>query len=117
MKKEINRTVPFFLNIKGLRLKGFHGIEGIEQEFIFDISLYFSFPIDDNLDKTIDYVEVIKEVERINKEPCNLIETLGIRIKKTLCSKFKPEKIFVSVKKPNPPISYSLEYVGVDLKE
>ncbi|MEW6103824.1 MAG: dihydroneopterin aldolase [bacterium] len=101
--------------IKGLRLKGFHGIEGIEREFIFDISLYFPFPEDDSLEKTIDYVEVIKEIEKINKEPCNLIETLGIRIKKALYSKFMPKKVLISVKKPNPPIDYLLEYVGIDI--
>ncbi len=107
--------------IKGLKLKGFHGIETKEkeegQEFIFDICLYFPFPDSDSLDKTIDYLEVIKEIEKINKEPCNLIETLARRIKSALYSKFKPTKVFVSVKKPVPPIPYSLEYVGVDLKE
>lgn len=106
--------------IKGLRLKGFHGTEEKEremgQEFVFDILLSFSFPEDDNIHNTIDYLEVIKEIERINKEPCALLETLALRIKSRLCAKFNPQNIYISIKK-NPSIPYSLEYVGVDLKE
>lgn len=107
--------------IKGLRFKGFHGIEKEEreigQEFVFDIFLSFSFPEDDNIHNTIDYLEVIKEIEMINKEPCALLETLVLKIKSRLYAKFNPQKIYISIKKPNPSIPYSLEYVGVDLKE
>lgn len=107
--------------IKGLRLKGFHGIQRKEreigQEFVFDIFLSFPFPEDDNIYNTIDYLEVIKEVERINEEPCNLLETLALKIKSSLYTKFKPQKIYISIKKLSPDIPYTLEYVGVDLKE
>jgi len=109
------------LVIKGLKLKGFHGTELKEkekgQEFIFDIFLYFPFPDSDCISKTIDYLEVIREVEGINKEPCALIETLAKRIRSRLYSRFKPERVFVSIKKPNPPISYSVEYVGINIED
>lgn len=107
--------------IKGLKLKGFHGVEKKEREnggeFIFNVFLSFSFPKGDDIHKTIDYLEVIREIERINKTPCFLLETLAKRISSSLSSKFKPKEVYVSIKKPNPPIPYSLEYVGVSLKE
>ncbi|HAW49654.1 TPA: dihydroneopterin aldolase [bacterium] len=105
------------LVIKGLKLWGYHGIEEKEkkegQEFIFDIELIGDFPKEDSLEKTIDYLEVIKEVERINKGSCLLIETLARKIKDNLSSKFGQE-VNVYVKKI-PKINYSLEYVSAEI--
>ncbi|HEX3011424.1 MAG TPA: dihydroneopterin aldolase, partial [Syntrophomonadaceae bacterium] len=70
---------------KGLTFKGCHGVlpqeKKLPQKFIVDLELFLdlsSAGIEDNLQKTVNYDEVYKQVKRIvENESYNLIEALA----------------------------------------
>ena len=99
------------LEVKGLRLYGYHGADieeqKVGQEYIFDCKI-----ISEGI---IDYLEVIKEIEKVNKRQYRFIEELAKEIADRLLARFS-EKIEVTVKKPNPPIGYSIDYASATVK-
>jgi len=99
------------LEVKGLRLYGYHGADIEEQkqgqEYIFDCKI--------ESEGIIDYLEVIKEIEGANKLPTKFIEELAKEIADRLLARFSGE-IEVTVKKPNPPICYCLDYASATVK-
>lgn len=101
------------IEISGLKLHGYHGVYDFEREkgnkFVFDVKLNISFAdaqFADNLDSTINYVNVIELVEQINSVPVSLIETLAYNIYKSVIESF-PQVLggYIKVTKLNPPIS------------
>ncbi|MDI6751699.1 MAG: dihydroneopterin aldolase [bacterium] len=100
------------LEVKGLRLYGYHGVELEEQkqgqEYIFDCKI--------ESEEIIDYLEVIKEIEGVNKLPTKFIEELAEGIAIKLIQRFSA-KIEITVKKPNPPICYFIDYASATSKK
>ena len=101
----------YILEVKGLRLYGYHGADREEQkqgqEHIFDCKI--------ESEEIIDYLKVIKEIEEVNKEQHIFIEELAKEIADRLLARFSA-KIEITVKKPNPPICYCLEYASATVK-
>jgi dihydroneopterin aldolase len=99
------------IEIKGLKLYGYHGVESEEQkvgqEYIFDCKI--------ESEDIIDYLEVIKEIEAINKVSHRFIEGLAQDIADKLLARFSA-KMELTVKKPNPPICYSLDYASATVR-
>jgi dihydroneopterin aldolase len=95
------------LTISGLRLYGYHGTEEAEQregqEYEFSCQIESEAPVD--------YRNIVKVIEEVNREPCELIEHLAEKIAERIKSCFLPNRVKVWVKKPYPPIPYSLEYI------
>ncbi|MEK9150149.1 MAG: dihydroneopterin aldolase [Candidatus Desantisbacteria bacterium] len=98
------------LEIKGLRLYGYHGTDTEEQkqgqEYIFDCKI--------ESEGIIDYLEVIKEIEGANKLPTKFIEDLAKEIADRLLTRFSAK--IVTIKKPNPPICYYLDYASATVR-
>ena len=101
----------YTLEIKGLRLYGYHGVEEEEQklgqEYIFDCKI--------ESEGIIDYLEVIKEIEGVNKVSHRFIEGLAQEIADRLLARFSIG-VEVIVKKPNPPIVYCLDYASATVR-
>ena len=115
----------FKIFIKNLKLYGYHGVNPEEkregQYFVFNVEINIfkdSFQGRDDLSETVNYYEAVKVIKKINAAAkYDLLETLAeeitIRISRLslIISKVKTR-----VEKISPPISESLESVGVEFE-
>ena len=109
--------------IKDIRLVGFHGLYDYEKKdgvnLGFDIELFFHNQINNNSDdinKTINYVDVIDTVKRINSSGSfNLIETLCHNLLNEILELYKPLKAIVRIRKFKLPIDTSLSFIEVEM--
>ena len=105
--------------IKDIRLVGFHGLYDYEKkdgvDLGFDIELFFHNQINndcDNINQTVNYVDVIDTVKRINSSNSfNLIETLC----NNLVELYKPLKATVRIRKFKLPIDTPLSFIEVEM--
>ncbi len=119
----------FKINIKDLKLFGYHGVKQEEktsgQNFLFNISVDIakdSFEKDgsyqDNILDTVNYSEIITLVKEINsKNRFNLLETFSEVLAEKIIS-YSPLilKVKVRIEKISPPIKESIGSVGVELE-
>lgn len=109
--------------IKDIRLVGFHGLYDYEKKdgvnLGFDIELFFHNQINNNSDdinKTINYVDVIDTVKRINSSGSfNLIETLCHNLLSEILELYKPLKAIVRIRKFKLPIDTPLSFIEVEM--
>ena len=109
--------------IKDIRLVGFHGLYDYEKkdgvDLGFDIELFFHNQINndsDNIDQTVNYVDVIDTVKRINSSNSfNLIETLCNNLINEIVELYKPLKTTVRIRKFKLPIDTPLSFIEVDM--
>lgn len=100
---------------------GFHGVPHAERQIkqLFVISVVFDFDfneaaIDDDLNKTINYVKVYDLCKTELSKQYKLIESIAYRIAHSIKEKFPMTKnIEVKINKPQVQISGKLESVGV----
>jgi len=111
------------ITIKDIKLIGFHGLYDNEKRdgvnLGFDIELFFENQINnsnDNIDKTINYVEVIDIVKKINSsDNFDLLETLCNKILNEIVRLYNPLKAIIRVRKFELPIDTSLDFVEVEM--
>ena len=109
--------------IKDIRLVGFHGLYDYEKkdgvDLCFDIELFFHNQINndsDNIDQTVNYVDVIDTVKRINSSNSfNLIETLCNNLINEIVELYKPLKTTVRIRKFKLPIDTPLSFIEVEM--
>jgi 7,8-dihydroneopterin aldolase/epimerase/oxygenase len=109
--------------IKDIRLVGFHGLYDYEKkdgvDLGFDIELFFHNQINndsDNIDQTVNYVDVIDTVKRINSSNSfNLIETLCNNLINEIVELYKPLKTTVRIRKFKLPIDTPLSFIEVEM--
>ena len=109
--------------IKDIRLVGFHGLYDYEKKdgvnLGFDIELFFHNQINNNSDdinKTINYVDVIDTVKRINSSGSfNLIETLCHNLLNEILELYKPLKAIIRIRKFKLPIDTPLSFIEVEM--
>ena len=109
--------------IKDIRLVGFHGLYDYEKkdgvDLGFDIELFFHNQINndsDNIDQTVNYVDVIDTVKRINSSNSfNLIETLCNNLINEIFELYKPLKATVRIRKFKLPIDTPLSFIEVEM--
>jgi len=115
------------IDLRSLQLFGFHGLGPGEkqrgQRFVIDATLYLPLHrcgMSDNLKHTVNYVSVLRDIERIMHGPSvNLIEHLA----EIMCYRLLEgypliQRIQISIKKPDAPLpcpTDSFDYVGVTL--
>ncbi len=111
--------------IKDLKLFGYHGVREEEkktgQNFLFNIKILLNkddFTCEDNIEKTLNYSEVIKLVKKINhSQRFDLLESLSqVIAEKILKFSTLVEEVKVRVEKITPPIKEDLYSVGVIYK-
>ena len=108
--------------LTGMEFLGHHGCSEeerkIAQPFIIDAELLLDLSKSgnsDNLNDTVDYVQVFKEVEQIvTGKPRNLIEAVAEDIAKTLLKKFSLiDTVKLTIHKPAAPVANTFNGAAV----
>ena len=111
------------ITIKDIKLVGFHGLYDYEKRdgvnLGFDVELFFENQInnsDDNINETINYVEVIDIIKRVNSSGSfDLLETLCNKILNEIMKLFSPIKLVVRVRKFELPVDAELSFVEIEM--
>jgi len=113
----------FKIFVKDLKLYGYHGVREHEkkdgQYFLFNIDIHIKdsdYTGRDELENTLSYSDVIREVKKINKsKKFDLLETFCQALaNKIIKMSVLVESVIVRIKKPSPPIDEKLDAVGVE---
>lgn len=94
------------VEVRDLRVFGRHGVHAEErergQDFVFDVALEVGERgASDRLADAVDYVEVARVVQEVsNGARFNLLEALASAVAAELERRFHPERVRVSVRKP-----------------
>ena len=105
------------VELRGLELHGFHGVEEVERErgqrFLFDVWIVVpDDALSDRLENAVDYRDVAATVREVSDaRPYALLEALAGAIADALLARFPVERARVRVRKPevvlDPPVEYS----------
>ncbi|MDX6354054.1 MAG: 7,8-dihydroneopterin aldolase/epimerase/oxygenase [Streptomyces sp.] len=111
------------VTVRGLRIRGHHGVFQREREdgqtFLVDLSLGLDTApaaAGDDLTKTVHYGVLAEQVAAVvSGEPVDLIETLAQRIADTCLGHEVVEEVEVTVHKPDAPITVPFDDVTVTI--
>jgi dihydroneopterin aldolase len=105
------------LELHGLHVFGYHGVEEQEQQlgqlFLFDVEFEVGDRgADDRLSGAIDYTEVASAIRELsNERRFDLIEALATAVADMLFERFAPERVRLRVRKPQvKPAGMTVEY-------
>ena len=109
------------IKLNNMEFYGFHGVPDserkIKQLFVISVSFDFDFTqaaIDDNLNKTINYVKVYDICKKELSKKSKLIESIAYRIAHSIKDAYKKvSNIEVTIAKPQVQIKGKLENVEV----
>ena len=110
------------VELYGLELRGFHGVEAAEKErgqaFLYDVALEVGDRgANDRLEDAVDYTKVAAVVREVNERPFDLLEALASSVADTLLERFRPEWVRVRVRKPEVrPIGLDVEFSAVTVR-
>ena len=111
------------INVEGIRVYAYHG--HLPEEAILGGHFIVNVWIDidaseveksDDLNHTVDYVQIIEIVKNQMKTRANMIEVPAKRIVDTLLSLKKVQKAKVEVEKVLPPINATFDKISVTVK-
>jgi dihydroneopterin aldolase len=110
--------------LRGLRVRGFHGVFAHErrdgQDFVVDVELEVPTAVaaaSDDLSDTVDYGGLAQRLaEIVGGEPVNLLETLVARLADTCLADPRVEAATVTVHKPQAPIPLAFDDVAVTVR-
>ncbi|HEX5174776.1 MAG TPA: dihydroneopterin aldolase [Gaiellaceae bacterium] len=93
------------VELEGLRLHGFHGVNEIEQRlgqtFLYDVQLDVGERgADDRIEGAVDYRLVVAAVREVNERRFDLLEALATAVADELQRRFAPAWLRVRVRKP-----------------
>ena len=102
--------------LEGMRFYGFHGVNPEErvlgQEYLVDLAVEMDLSragTSDRLEDTISYAHIYRAVRDVMEgEPLNLLEAAAQSIADKLLTDFPVDSVSVRVKKPHPPIRWSV---------
>lgn len=111
------------LTVRGLTVRGHHGVFDIErregQDFVVDLTLSVdsrTAALTDDLHDTVDYGRLVEDVAAvIAGDPVDLIETLAQRIADTCLSHAGVRQAEVTVHKPHAPIEATFSDVALTI--
>lgn len=114
------------IQIKGLRVYGYHGVMEHEREegqyFIVDASIKVDAErasATDDISNTVSYAEIAQLIaENVRNNPVNLLETLSQRLADEVLAASGPwvKKVKIKVSKPDAPIDLYFDTVSVTAK-
>ena len=112
------------IQIRGLRIFAYHGVNPEEKEqgqtFVLDITLYTDLKKPgrtDDLADTTNYSKATKCAARVMEEgPYDLIERVAARVAQQLLEDFPTvEQVTVLLKKPQAPVKADFDYMAVEI--
>jgi dihydroneopterin aldolase len=93
------------VELRGLELRGFHGVGAEEKErgqtFFYDVALEVGDRgANDRLEEAVDYTKVAAAIRELNDRRYDLLEALATAVADALYERFEPEWVRVRVRKP-----------------
>ena len=115
------KNMPGKIALNKMEFYGFHGVPDSERKIkqLFEITVSFDYDftqaaIEDNLEKTINYVEVYNICKKELDKKYKLIESIAYRIAHAIKNRFEGvQNITVKIAKPQVQIQGKLENVEV----
>lgn len=112
------------IELRGLRVRGFHGVFDFEreqgQDFLIDVRLELDLDraaASDDVADTVHYGELAERlVAIVAGEPVDLIETLAARLVEACLADTRVDAAAVTVHKPQAPIPHDFADVAVTLR-
>jgi dihydroneopterin aldolase len=112
------------ITLRGLRVRGFHGVLPEErrdgQDFLIDAVLSLDLTAaaaTDDLAQTVDYSDVAHRLAAIvSGEPFDLIETLADRLAADCLEQPRVSEVEITVHKPHAPITLPFDDVTVTIR-
>ena len=112
------------IEVNNLCIRANHGVA--PQENItgntFEVTVHLRYPIDDavindNIESTLNYAEVVEQIKIEMKKPSQLLEHVAGRIRNALISRF-PKILggMIRIAKITPPISAQMQSVAITIK-
>lgn len=109
------------IELRGLRVRGHHGVFGHErrdgQDFVVDITVWMDLApaaASDDLADTLDYGALAQRAAAVvGGEPCDLIETVAARIADDVLTDERCHAVEVVLHKPQAPIPLEFADVAV----
>jgi len=109
--------------INGMRFYAHHGCFGQERtigtHFLVDLQFETDTSraeVSDNIEDTVNYLEVYQVVKREMEKPSNLLEHVARRVGDAVLSEFPDTKnVVVKISKLNPPLGGQMTSVSVEL--
>jgi dihydroneopterin aldolase len=94
------------IELDGIELRGFHGVLDDErrdgQRFRFDVALELAEPVEDDIDATLDYRDLVACVREVSDGThFQLLESLAAAVADELKRRFALEQVRVRVGKPD----------------
>ena len=116
--------MPDLISLRGLRVRGFHGVFDHErrdgQDFVVDAALELSTAAaaaSDDLHDTVHYGELAERLAAVVAgEPVNLLETLAARLLDVCLADPRVDAATVTVHKPQAPIPLTFTDVAVSIR-
>lgn len=110
--------------LSGMEFYAYHGCFAEEKiigtRFKVDVVLYGDFTDaakEDDIQKTVNYQSVYKDIDTIMKKPVNILETLAFNIIEVLKKNYgQLDKVKATVYKLNPALGGKTEWVAVSLE-
>ena len=110
------------VELRGLTLYGYHGVEESEQRdgqtFLYDVCLEVGDRgADDRIEGAVDYREVARAVQEVNGRRFDLLEALATATADLLWERFRPDWLRVRVRKPEvAPAGLTVEFSAVTVE-
>ncbi len=113
------------ITIKGLQLLAYHGVNPEEKEngqpFVLDVDYYLDLTNacqTDALTDTVSYAQAVKTIRRVfTAQSYDLIERAAQVVADALLSEYPPiQKVAITLKKPQAPVSAEFAYMAVSLE-
>lgn len=112
------------ISINGMRFYAHHGCfeqeRAIGTHFRVDLSLVVDTSkaeVSDNIEDTVNYLEVYQAVKREMEKPSNLLEHVARRVGEAVLAQFAmAESVAVTVHKKNPPLGGQMDSVSVSVE-
>ena len=111
------------LTIRGIEVFAHHGVFDHErrdgQTFGIDLTLSLGTSLaaqTDRLEDTVDYGDLVSRVvSAVQRDPVNLVETLGQRVADVCLTDSRVQRVVVSIHKPHAPIDATFDDVVLTL--
>jgi dihydroneopterin aldolase len=107
------------VELKGLHVFGYHGVEEEEQRlgqlFLYDVEFEVGDRgANDRIEDALDYRLVAQAVREVSERRFHLLEALASAVADTLMERFQPESLVVRVRKPQvKPAGMTVEHAAV----
>jgi dihydroneopterin aldolase len=111
------------LELRGLRVFGYHGVEEEEQRlgqlFLYDLELEVGDRgASDRLEDAVDYTQVAQAIRELSTQRrFDLLEALATAVAAMVMERFRPESLRLRVRKPQvKPAGLTVEYSAVTVE-